>query len=189
MSRGLFTALVALVALERLVELGIARRHRRRLLARGAREVGAAHYPAMVAVHAGLLVAAPLEVWLLERPFRPALGWPMVLLVVATMGLRYWVIATLGERWTTRILVLPGTPRIRSGPYRWLRHPNYLAVAVEVVALPLVHGAWVTAVVFGAANLLVLTLRMRAEDAALTAASPSEGSPSTDHPSAATPAP
>jgi len=87
--------------------------------------------------------------------------------VAATMALRYWVIATLGERWTTRVLVLPGAPLVASGPYRFLRHPNYLAVVLEVVALPLVHTAWITAVVCGAANLLVLALRIRVEDAAL----------------------
>jgi len=170
-SRLLFTTLVALVAAGRLAELSLAARHRRALLSRGAREVGAGHYPVMVAVHAGLLVAAPLEVWLLQRPFVPALGWSMAGLVAAAMAVRYWVIATLGERWTTRILVLPGAPRIRSGPYRWLRHPNYVAVAVEVVALPLVHAAWGTAVAAGVANLLVLAVRIRAEDRALEEAS------------------
>jgi methyltransferase len=166
-SRALFTLLIAAVALERLVELLISRRHERALRARGAVEAGAGHYPVMVAIHAALLVGAPAEVWLLDRPFLPWLGWPMLALVAATMALRYWVIATLGERWATRVLVLPGAPLVAGGPYRFLRHPNYLAVAVEVVALPLVHTAWLTALVCGAANLAILAWRIRVEDAAL----------------------
>ncbi|HEV8239391.1 MAG TPA: isoprenylcysteine carboxylmethyltransferase family protein [Thermoanaerobaculia bacterium] len=166
-SRALFILLIGAVAGERLVELVISRRHQRALRARGAVEAGAGHYPLMVAVHAALLVAAPAEVWLLGRPFLPWLGWPMLALVAATMTLRYWVIATLGERWTTRVLVLPAAPLVAGGPYRFLRHPNYLAVAVEVVALPLVHTAWLTALVCGIANLAILALRIRVEDAAL----------------------
>ena len=166
-SRALFLLLIAAVALERLAELVISRRHERALRARGAVEAGAGHYPLMVAIHAALLFAAPAEVWLLDRPFLPWLGWPMLALVAATMALRYWVIATLGERWTTRVLVLPAATLVAAGPYRFLRHPNYLAVAIEVVALPLVHTAWLTALSCGAANLLVLALRIRVEDAAL----------------------
>jgi methyltransferase len=166
-SRALFTLLIAAVAVERLAELAVSRRHERALLARGAVEAGARHYPLMVAIHAALLLTAPAEVWLLDRPFLPWLGWPMLALVATTMALRYWVIATLGERWTTRVLVLPGAPLVAGGPYRFLRHPNYLAVAIEVVALPLVHTAWLTALLCGPANLLVLALRIRVEDAAL----------------------
>ena len=166
-SRVAFLGLLLAVACERLLELAISERHRRALVARGAREFGRDHYPAMVAVHTGLLVAAPLEVWLLDRPFVPALGWAMVALVAGTMALRYWVVATLGARWTTRVLVLPGEPRIRRGPYRWLRHPNYVAVVVEVAALPLVHTAWGTAIAASVANAAVLAVRVRVEDRAL----------------------
>ena len=166
-SRVLYTLLIAAVAVERLVELVISRRHEKALRARGAVEAGAGHYPVMVAIHAALLLAAPAEVWLLDRPFLPWLGWPMLALVAATMALRYWVIATLGERWATRVLVLPGAPLVAGGPYRFLRHPNYLAVAVEVVALPLVHTAWLTALVCGVANGAILAWRIRIEDAAL----------------------
>jgi methyltransferase len=155
------------VALERLGELVLSRRHERILRTRGAWEAGAGHYPLMVAVHVALLAAAPVEVLLLDRPFLPWLGWPMLGLVGATMALRYWVVATLGERWTTRVLVLPAAPLLGGGPFRFLRHPNYLAVALEVVALPLVHTAWLTALVCGVANLLVLALRIRVEDEAL----------------------
>lgn len=162
-----FLLLIGAVAGERVAELVVSRRHERGLAAGGAREVGAGHYPVMVTLHTGLLLAAPAEVLLLDRPFLPWLGWPMLGLVAATMALRWWVIATLGERWTTRVWVLPGAPLVAGGPYRWLRHPNYLAVAVEVVALPLVHTAWWTAAAFGAANLWLLAHRIRVEDRAL----------------------
>lgn len=162
-----FLLLVLAVACERLAELVVSRRHERLLRRRGAVEHGRGHYPVMVALHTGLLVAAPAEVLLLDRPFVPWLGIPMSALVVATMAVRYWVIATLGERWTTRVFVLPGAPLVAGGPFRWLPHPNYLAVAVEVVALPLVHTAWLTASFFGVANLLLLTARIRVEDRAL----------------------
>jgi methyltransferase len=166
-SRALFLLLVVAVAGERLLELVLSQRHERALRARGAVEAGARHYPLMVGVHVLLLAAAPAEVLLLDRPFLPWLGWPMVAVVAATMALRYWVVLTLGERWTTRVLVVPGAPLVARGPYRFLRHPNYLAVALEVVALPLVHTAWLAALVCGVANLLVLARRIRVEDAAL----------------------
>jgi len=145
----------------------LSRRHERALRARGAVEAGAGHYPLMVAVHVALLGGAAAEVIFCRRPFLPWLGWPMLATVAATMALRYWVVAALGERWATRVLVLPDAPLVAGGPFRFLPHPNYLAVAVEVVALPLVHTAWVTALVCGVANLLVLALRIRVEDAAL----------------------
>ena len=169
-SRALFLLLVVAVAVERLVELVISRRHERALRGRGAVEAGAGHYPLMVGVHAALLAGAPAEVLLLDRPFLPWLGWPMLAVVAATMALRYWVVLTLGERWTTRVLVLPGAPLVARGPYRFLRHPNYLAVVLEVAALPLVHTAWITALVCSLANALVLALRIRVEDEALRGA-------------------
>jgi len=166
-SRSLYLALVGAVAAERLVELLLSRRNARRLARRGAAEVGRGHYPWMVALHAAFLVACPLEVLALERPFLPWLGWPMLALVGATMGLRYWVVATLGERWNTRVLCLPGAPLVTGGPYRWARHPNYVAVVVELAALPLVHTAWMTALLFSAANALVLRARLLVENDAL----------------------
>ncbi|HUO87104.1 MAG TPA: isoprenylcysteine carboxylmethyltransferase family protein [Thermoanaerobaculia bacterium] len=166
-SQVAYLALILAVAAIRLVELAISRRHQRRLEARGAFEVGAGHYPVMVALHTGLLLAAPAEVLLLDRPFIPGLGWPMLALLAATMALRWWVIATLGERWTTRVIVLPGAPLVTAGPYHRLRHPNYLAVAFEIVALPLVHTAWWTATAFGLANLWLLAHRIGVEESAL----------------------
>lgn len=169
-TRLAFTLLVAAVALERLGELVVARRNETRLRARGGFEAGAGHYPVMVALHTGLLVACLAEVWLLPRPFLPWLGWPAVALVAGTMALRWWVIATLGRRWTTRVIVVQGERLVAAGPFRWLRHPNYLAVAVELFALPLVHTAWWTAVAFGIGNLALLRHRIRVEDAALRGA-------------------
>ena len=144
-TRVLYTLLVALVALGRLVELRIAKRNLRDLLARGGVEAAPGHYPWMVVLHAAFLVCCVLEVWRLDRPFLPALGIPMLGLTLLATGLRYWVVSTLGGRWTTRIVVLPGASPVTGGPYRFLRHPNYLAVITEMFALPLVHTAWITA--------------------------------------------
>jgi len=166
-TRLLYSLLVAAVAAGRLVELRIAERHRRSLLARGGVEAGAGHYPWMVALHSAFLVAGPAEVWLLGRPFVPWLAAAAIVLLGAAVVLRWWVITTLGERWTTRILVLPGAPLISGGPFRFLRHPNYLAVATEIAALPLVHTAWMTALAFSLLNAWLLRVRIRAEEAAL----------------------
>jgi methyltransferase len=166
-SRLLYTLLIVGVAAQRLIELRLARRHQLALLARGGVEVAPRHYRAMVVLHAAFLVACLLEVWWLRRPFRPALAAAMAVLLAAAQALRYWAIATLGERWTTRIICLPGAPRITRGPYRFLRHPNYLAVVAEMAALPLLHGAWLTAAAFSAANALVLGVRIRHEESAL----------------------
>jgi methyltransferase len=170
-TRVLFTALVGLAALQRLAELVLARRNLRRALARGGREEAPGHYRWMVLLHTLWLVAAPLEVWALGRPFVPALAAAMLGLFAAAMALRYWAIATLGDRWTTRIVVVPGETPVAAGPYRYLRHPNYLAVIVELVALPLVHTAWLTALLAGASNALVLRVRIAEEERALAAAS------------------
>jgi methyltransferase len=170
-TRLLYTVLVGLVAVQRLAELAIARRNVRRLLARGAVEVAPGHYRVMVLLHTAFLAACPLEVWLLDRPFVPALAAAMLAVLLLAAALRYWVIATLGERWTTRIVCLPGVPPVQGGPYRFLRHPNYLAVIAEIAALPLLHGAWGTALVFSLANALVLKVRIRAEEEGLSRSS------------------
>jgi methyltransferase len=166
-SRAAFTVLVALVALLRLVELQVSRRNVAAMNSRGGVEVGIRHYPWMVLMHASFLVSCPLEVWLLDRPWVAALGVPMLGLVAAGMGLRYWTVRTLGVRWTTRVIVLPGEPLVRTGPYRLLRHPNYLGVVLELFALPMVHTAWIAAVVFSVLNAMLLRARIRVEDAAL----------------------
>jgi methyltransferase len=162
-----FLLLVAAVVVARLVELAVAQRHLRWARERGGVERGAGHYPVMVALHTALLVAAPLEVWLLDRPLVPALAWSALALLVAAHGLRWWCIRSLGPQWNTRVVVVPGLPLQTRGPYRWLRHPNYVAVVLEGVALPLVHSAWLTAVGFTVLNLVLLRHRIRVEEQAL----------------------
>ncbi|MDF8266324.1 isoprenylcysteine carboxyl methyltransferase family protein [Luteipulveratus flavus] len=164
---GWFTAFVLLVGLERVAELVVSKRHAAWAFARGGREYGAGHYPVMVVLHTSLLVGALLEVWLLDRPFLPALGWTMVVVVLLTQALRWWCIRTLGHFWNTRVIVVPGADLVTRGPYRLIPHPNYVAVVVEGVALPLVHTAWLTAVLFTVLNAALLTVRIRVEDAAL----------------------
>lgn len=163
-----FVGLVALIAFERLCELRVARRNAAWSFARGGREYGAEHYPVMVALHTALLLGAPAEVLLTGRPFVPGLAAAMLALALAAQALRWWVIRTLGPRWNTRVIVVPGLPPVTSGPYRYLRHPNYLAVVVEGLALPLVHGALLTAATFTVLNAWLLTVRVRCEDAALS---------------------
>jgi methyltransferase len=167
MSAAWFTALVAVVGLERIAELVVSKRHAAWAFSRGAVEYGQGHYPFMVALHTGLLVGAVAEVWFLDRPFLPGLGWTMLALVVASQALRWWCIGTLGRQWNTRVIVVPGVPLVSRGPYRVLRHPNYVAVVVEGLALPLVHSAWLTAVVFTVLNAVLLRVRIRVEEAAL----------------------
>ncbi len=125
----------------------------------------------MVVLHSGFLAGALVEVIGLHRPFLPALGWPMLAIVVAAQGLRWWCIATLGRQWNTRVVVIPGAPRVVGGPYRFFSHPNYVAVVAEGIALPLVHTGWITALVFTVLNAALLHTRIRTENAALASLS------------------
>ncbi len=162
-----FTVVVVLVGLERLAELVVSNRNAAWSLGRGGRETGQGHYPFMVVLHSGLLVGMLVEAWV-RRPDVPSvLAWSMLALVVGSQALRWWCIATLGPRWNTRVIVVPCLAPVGSGPYRIFRHPNYIAVVVEGVALPLVHAAWITAVVFTVLNAALLTVRIRVEDRAL----------------------
>jgi methyltransferase len=167
-SQALYVVLVLAVGAERVAELVVSERHRRWSMSHGGIETGAGHYPAMVLLHTGLLVGALVEVLALDRPFLGWLGWPMLVLALAAQGLRWWCVATLGRQWCTRVVVVPGMPTVTRGPYRFVRHPNYLAVVVEGVALPLVHTAWLTALLFTVANAALLRVRIRTEDRALT---------------------
>jgi methyltransferase len=167
-SQVLFVVLVAAVGLERVAELVVSQRNAAWSLSNGGVEVGRGHYPVMVALHSALLVGALVEVLALGRPFVPALGWPALALVLASQALRWWCITTLGRQWSTRVVVVQGFSRVTTGPYRRLRHPNYVAVVIEGAALPLVHTAWVTALVFTLANAALLTVRIRTEARALT---------------------
>ncbi|MFD9128482.1 isoprenylcysteine carboxyl methyltransferase family protein [Kitasatospora sp. NPDC059571] len=164
-----YTLLVLLTAAERLAELAVARRNAAWSLARGGTESGRGHYPAMVLLHTALLAGCLLEPAVADRPFVPALGWPMLAVVLAAQGLRWWCISTLGHRWNTRVIVVPGLSLVTGGPYRWLRHPNYAAVVAEGAALPLVHSAWLTALCFTGLNLALLSVRIRCEESALDA--------------------
>jgi methyltransferase len=167
-SLAAFTILVGLVALERLAELVVSRRNAAWSFARGGIETGRSHYAVMVVLHSGFLVAMLVEAWV-RRPDVPAwLAWSMLTLVVLSQALRWWCIVTLGHRWNTRVIVVPGLPPVRGGPYRFLDHPNYVAVVVEGAALPLVHGAWLTALGFTLLNAALLSVRIRVENAALS---------------------
>ncbi len=166
-----FLLLVAAVAVERLVEMVLSTRNARRAFARGGIEAESRRfYLLMVVAHVGFLAAGPLEVLLLDRPFVPPVAIVASWIVLLTMALRYWAILTLGERWNTRVIVIPGLPPVASGPYRFVRHPNYVAVAIEVAVLPLVHCAWVTALVATVANGFLLAARIRHEERALESA-------------------
>lgn len=157
-------ALLAFIVLERLAELVWAARNTRRLRVDGAIEIGAAHYPLFVLLHGGWLACLLLLV-----PVGSALDPVFLTVFVLLQIARFWVIATLGRYWTTRILSIPGAPMVRRGPYRLLRHPNYFVVALEIPVVPLIAGAWQIAVVFGIFNLALLGWRIRVEDRALAA--------------------
>jgi methyltransferase len=162
-----YVLLIAAVAGERVAELVVSNRNLAWSRTRGGIEFGAGHYPVMVVLHTGLLVGCLAEVIFLHRPFLPSLGWPMLVIVVAAQALRWWCITTLGRQWNTRVVVVPGAPRVSGGPYRLIPHPNYVAVIAEGVALPLVHTAWITALVFTVLNAALLTTRITTENNAL----------------------
>lgn len=157
-----FLTLILLVAVERVAELVVSRRNLEWSKAHGGREFGAGHYPVMVALHTGLLVGAVAEARIRKRWI-----WPAFWVVVVAQLLRWWCITTLGKQWNTRVVVVPGAPRVTGGPYGVVPHPNYVAVVLEGAALPLAGGAWVTAALFSVANALLLRTRIRVEDEAL----------------------
>ena len=155
-------AIIGFLVFQRLVELGIARRNHRALVARGAIEFGRRHYPALVALHAGWLLAL-----LGTIDPRTPVSIPLLAVFVLLECGRVWVVVTLGSRWTTRVMVVPGAKRIRAGPYRFLNHPNYLIVCGEIAVVPLMFGAWTLAVIASVLNLLALRTRIRVENKAL----------------------
>ena len=165
-----YTIFVLATGLERLYELRISKVNARIAMEQGGNEVGRGHFPWMVALHTSLLLGAIAEVWIFDRPFIIWLGLPMLIITLACQFARYWIISTLGWQWNTRVIVVPGAQRIRRGPYRfrWLRHPNYWIVVIEGIALPMIHTAWVTAVIFTILNaILLLGFRVPTEDEAL----------------------
>lgn len=163
----LYTVGILLVGVERLGELWLSKRNAARAFACGAVEVGQRHYRVMTVLHSLFLVSCLAEPWLLRRPAPGAFAWLFIALAAASQALRYWAIATLGDRWNTRVIVLPDVPPVTGGPYRWMKHPNYLAVIVELAALPMIHGAWLTSIAFSIANATLLTVRIRSEEEAL----------------------
>ncbi|TAM48729.1 MAG: hypothetical protein EPN53_09405 [Acidobacteria bacterium] len=166
-STALYLGFLALLYLERGAELLVSRRNVRLALAAGGVESGRRHYPTMVAVHALFPLACAAEVLGLHRAFPGAVGFAALAVALAAQGLRWWAVATLGRRWNTRIVLVPGAEPVTAGPYRFMRHPNYLAVMLEAAAVPVVHGAWLTAAVFLIANAALLAVRIPAEERAL----------------------
>lgn len=154
-------AFIAFLTVQRLAELVLARRNTARLLARGAVEYGARHYPLIVILHAAWLASIALSGW--DQPVRP--GW--LVLFVLLQAARFWVLASLGERWTTRIIIMPDAPLVARGPYRLMAHPNYAVVVAEIAVAPMVLGLWQIALLFSLLNAAVLTIRLRAENRAL----------------------
>jgi len=166
-SLWLYTGLIALVGVERLWELRLSMKNAAWAFARGGKEYGHAHYRFMTVFHTLFLVACVAEPWLLHREFPMPWGYVALGFALLAQGLRYWAITTLGTRWNTRVIVLPEAEPVTGGPYRFVRHPNYVAVVLELLVLPLVHGAWLTAIVFTVINALLLRVRVGVEEAAL----------------------
>jgi methyltransferase len=164
-----FLVILAAVGLTRLAELRISRRHQRELAGRGVQKRTDPRYRWMVALHATVLVGAGIEVVLLRRPFIPALAAAMTVLVALAMALRWWVIRTLGAHWNVEVMNSTSLGIVTEGPFRWIRHPNYLGVFVELVALPLIHTAWITAIVAALGNAWILRNRLRLEESVLHA--------------------
>jgi methyltransferase len=164
---GPYLAFLALVAGERLYELVLSRRNAAWAFAHGGVEAGREHLFAMKLLHTGLLVGSAFEVVFLDRPFFPSLGVPMLGLAIGAQALRYWAVTSLGKRWNVRVITIPGMPPSTAGPYRFLRHPNYLAVVLEGLAIPLIHTALLTATAFTVVNAFLLRTRIRIEERAL----------------------
>ena len=160
---SLLHLLIPLAILQRLSELRIAKRNETALRKRGAVEYGRDHYPAIVTMHTFWFIVMIAEIIILSRPVNPF--WQVLLPVwLGAQGLRYWTLRTLGERWTTRVLVIPGEKPVTGGPFRYLRHPNYLAVVVEILVLPLIFSCYVTAITFSLVNAVMLRIRIRTEE-------------------------
>lgn len=167
MSITLYLLLLGALAVQRLFELRRSRANLERALERGGTEFGQRHFAVMKGLHGLFFVACALEIVLLARPFTALVGWPMLALALVGQGLRYWAILTLGSAWNVRVILIPGQSLVATGPYRYVRHPNYLGVILEIFAVPLIHGAWITCLVFSGLNACLLWTRIRCEEAAL----------------------
>lgn len=164
-----YLLLLAAVGMMRLIELNISRRRQRALAAHGAAPIPEPHFRWMVLLHTGVLASAGLEVWFCRRPLLRPLALPMAILLAGANALRWWVIHTLGRHWNVQVIDSTRLGVVAAGPYRWVRHPNYVAVFVELAALPLLHSAWLTALFGGLAHLWVLRRRIAVEEAILLA--------------------
>lgn len=167
MTQSGYLILLAVVGIERLLELRVSGRHQRELATLGARKHNDLQYHWMIALHAAVLVGAGLEVILLHRPFIPWLAISAVVLFAFATILRWWVIRTLGIQWNTEVMDSAPLGVVSSGPFRWIRHPNYLGVFFELIALPLIHTAWITAVFAAVGDVFVLRNRIRIEESVL----------------------
>ncbi len=165
----LYLGLLAAVGGLRLIELWISRRHQKRMLGRGAARVPERHFKWMVVVHTGVLVGAALEVVLLRRPFLPLLGGAMFVVFLASNLMRFWVVRTLGDLWSVQVMDSTRIGVVTTGPFRFVRHPNYTGVILEMISLPLIHTAWITALLTSAAHYITLSTRIRAEERVLMA--------------------
>ncbi len=169
LSLSAYVVLLLAVGLIRLMEVRISRRNQRRLMAQGVAKVPEPHFRWMILLHISVLVGAALEVLFLHRPFIPALAIGMGFLFVLANALRWWVIRTLSEHWNIQVMASAQLGVVTRGPFRWIRHPNYLAVFVELIALPLIYTAWLTAIFAGSANAWVLSQRLAVEERVLLA--------------------
>lgn len=166
-TRVIFSVFIAALALERCFELWLSRRNARWARERGAVEYGASHLVWMKLLHTGFFIGCIAEVWLASRPFVPGVAAVCLVVAAAAQALRYWTIHTLGRRWNVAVIVLPGVPAVAAGPFRYIRHPNYLAVVAEGLAVPLMHSLFITAGVFSLLNAALLCVRIGVEERAL----------------------
>ena len=166
-----YVALIVATAIERLVEVRVSLRNAQWSFEQGGVEHGAEHYPFMVVLHTGFLFSCVLEAWFLDRSFVPMLGYPMLIIAIFCQYLRWWIIRTLGSQWNTRVIIVPGLSRVKKGPYQWFSHPNYMVVALEGIALPLIYSAYYTAIGFSILNIFLMIVRIRCENQALASLS------------------
>ncbi len=162
-----YTGFIGLLAIERLYELKLSQRNAAKAFANGAIEVGTRHYRVMTIFHTAFLIGCVVEPWLLDRPEPGIAGLIALGFALAAQALRYWAISTLGDKWNTRVIVMPGGVPVTAGPYRFIKHPNYVAVVMELFAVPMIYGNWITALVFTVGNAALLSVRIRAEEEAL----------------------
>ena len=162
----LFASIISIVVVQRLIELFVAKRNEKWMRSQGAYEAGATHYPIMVTMHIAFFISCILEVVVLERVLSPI--WAILLgLFLLTQSARIWCLTSLGKFWNTKIIILPGADVVRKGPYKWVRHPNYLIVTIELLVLPLLFGAYFTAILYSLLNMWMLSVRIPAEEKAL----------------------